>query len=472
MLFNSFAFAGFFAGVLLLYHGFARWHRAQNAILLAASYLFYGLFDWRFLGLLVFSTGLDYAVSHGIFRAADARRRRALLFLSVGTNLTILGLFKYFDFFASSLVSLLASLGLHADTVTLGLALPVGISFYTFKTISYTVDVYRGKLEPAPSLLDYALCLSFFPQLLAGPIDRAVSLLPQVLLPRWVTAAQVDSGLFLLLWGLFKKVVVADNVAQVANAVFNDPAGHAGIGIAIGAAAYTLQIYGDFSGYSDMSRGAARLLGFETAVNFKLPFLAANPRDFWLRWHVSLSSWLRDYLYIPLGGNRGSKFRTQMNLFVTMLLGGLWHGAAWNFVLWGAYHGLLLMVHRSWERPGRGEGWPGLVRGLYRIGAVVVTLALTSYGWILFRADSAGQILAMTSAFGWGSTAATPDLAYRLGYFAAPVALMHLAQARSGDLLVAIRTPWWARGPLYAALLLSMCVFGVRESMEFIYFQF
>jgi len=391
VLFNSTAFFVFFAVVYAAYLLLQRRLRLQNALLLVASYLFYGYWDWRFLSLIAISTLVDFVIGRALGRtderAVGGQRRRLLLAISVVVNLAILGFFKYFNFFASSLVEVLSAFGAHADLVTLNIVLPVGISFYTFQTMSYTIDVYRGRLQPTDSLLDFAVFVAFFPQLVAGPIERAVNLLPQVGRPRRITAAQVDSGLFLILWGLYKKVVVADNAALIANAVFNDYASHTGLDILLGVIAFSVQIYGDFSGYSDIARGVARLMGFELMVNFRLPYFAVNPSDFWLRWHISLSSWLRDYLYISLGGNRTGRLLTYRNLLVTMLLGGLWHGAAWNFIVWGAYHGVILALYRAFERrPAHENPWGGEHRYAVVLAKMGLMFALTLLGWLFFRA--------------------------------------------------------------------------------------
>ena len=297
-------------------------------MLLVASYAFYGAWDWRFLGLIVLSTVVDYVVGMSLAATGDPRRRQFLVTASIVANLGILGLFKYAGFFAKSLVGLGASLGVEIPAFALDVVLPVGISFYTFQTLSYTIDIYRGTLKPTRRFLDFALFVAFFPQLVAGPIERASRLLPQVLQPRHVTWEKFGSGSWLILWGLFKKVVIADNLAFLVNAVYATDASPTGWQVVAGTVAFAWQIYCDFSGYSDIARGLARLMGFELMVNFNLPYAARSPADFWRRWHISLSTWLRDYLYIPLGGNQGGALRTYRNLGLTMLLGGLWHGAA------------------------------------------------------------------------------------------------------------------------------------------------
>ncbi len=470
MLFNTWVFALFFATAFTAYLATSRKLVLQNLVLLIASYVFYGWWNWKFLGLIALSTGIDYIAGLRIADGKDEATRKRWVTLSCISNLGILGLFKYFDFFLGSLGELLSAVGLEAAMPSLAWVLPVGISFYTFQSMSYSIDVYRGDTEVSRNPLNFAVYVSFFPQLVAGPIERSSTFLPQVQKLRSITAAGLESGLFLVLWGLFKKVVVADNAALIANAVFDDPGAHEGIELWLGALAFTIQIYGDFSGYSDIARGLAKAMGFELMVNFKLPYFAVSPSDFWLRWHVSLSSWLRDYLYIPLGGNRKGPFKTYRNLWLTMLLGGLWHGAAWNFVLWGAYHGALLVVYRlAAHRPGprlpQGVAWADLLR-------MTLMFPLTVFGWVLFRIHSMTDLSAfMSGAF--SSTDADYGLtAVILAALWAPVLLMQLAQLVWDDLMVALRLPLLLRGLAYGLMIASCIAFATGESIEFIYFQF
>ncbi|MGE3672552.1 MAG: MBOAT family protein, partial [Polyangiaceae bacterium] len=321
MLFSSWQFALFFALVFTAYLALKRWLKLQNALLLVASYVFYGWWDWRFLGLILFSTGIDYFAARKISVSEDERTRKRWLMLSVISNLGLLAYFKYTNFFLDSLRSAFAQFGGSLPVGALDIILPVGISFYTFQSLSYTVDVYRKETRASTNFAEFALYVSFFPQLVAGPIERSSHFLPQVENPRKITPAGAEAGIFLIIWGLFKKLVIADNAALIANPIFEHPTAHGASTLLLGALAFTIQIYGDFSGYSDMARGLSKLMGFDLMLNFMLPYFAQGPRDFWRRWHVSLSSWLRDYLYIPLGGNRGSTLKTYRNLFLTMLLG-------------------------------------------------------------------------------------------------------------------------------------------------------
>lgn len=340
MLFNSLAFVIFFAVVYGLYIVLP--FRAQNRMLLLASYIFYGWWDWRFLGLIFVSTLVDYIASWGIHKSSGILPRRGWLSFSLISNLGMLAYFKYANFFVDSFVAMVQNLGIPLDMTLAEILLPVGISFYTFQTLSYTIDVYRGELEPVKDFGDFALFVAYFPQLVAGPIERAAVLLPQLSAPRTLNHKQLEDGCWLILYGFFLKLVVADNLSPFTQRVFNNPSGEQGAIILFGVYAAAWQIFGDFAGYSNIARGISKLMGIELMKNFDQPFFAISPSDFWRRWHISLSTWLRDYLYIPLGGNRGSSRRTYCNLMATMLIGGLWHGAAWNFVAWGFFHGAIL----------------------------------------------------------------------------------------------------------------------------------
>lgn len=478
MLFNSLTFIVFFVTVYALYLALRRRLTAQNALLLIASYFFYGYWDWRFLSLILISTIADYALGLAISNAPakngpGQRRRKLLVAASATINLSLLGFFKYFNFFADSLVDLLSLVGMSADPVTLRVVLPVGISFYTFQTMSYTIDIYRGRIEPTHNLLNFAVFVAFFPQLVAGPIERAARLLPQVERPRKITAPMVDSGLFLVLWGFFKKVVVADNAGLIADQIFNSYTAYSGLALVVGVLAFSFQIYGDFSGYSDIARGVSKLMGFDLMVNFKLPYFALNPSDFWRRWHISLSSWLRDYLYFPLGGNRGGSRRTYCNLGLTMLLGGLWHGAAWNFVIWGCFHGLILILYRRFERrPMDTNPWSGEYNGLVILGKMTLMFSLTLVGWLIFRATSVDQIAYMLTHASLKPTPESVRLLLKLGFFVLPLLVVQVYQYIMNDLLVLVHTRLSVRIPAYGALLCGILFFGVRDSIEFIYFQF
>jgi len=473
MLFNSFVFIGFFAIVYSAYLLLQGRLRAQNLMLMVASFVFYGWWDWRFLILMVISSSVDYGAGLWLGRAQHPAARRAILIGSMSVNLGILGFFKYWNFFSASAARLLDAFGMQPDFITLNVVLPVGISFYTFQSMSYTIDVYRRDLKPVRNPIDYFLYVTYFTQLVAGPIERGTNLVAQVLSPRRISSDQVHAGLFLILLGYFKKVVVADNIGPIANTVFNDAGSFYGLDLAIGTLAFAVQIYGDFAGYSDIARGMAKLMGFELMVNFRNPYFALSPADFWSRWHISLSTWLRDYLYIPLGGNRRGPRRTYLNLAITMFLGGLWHGAAWHFVFWGIYHGLLLILYRMVDRdPVDMDLWSGHRRRPYVLAKMGLMFVLTNIGWVFFRAPSVGQAAHVLTRMGLQISPQTLEMGHTLLFFAAPLLLVEWWQYAKRDLLAPVRLPLGWRAAAYAGVVMAICVFGVRESLEFIYFQF
>jgi D-alanyl-lipoteichoic acid acyltransferase DltB (MBOAT superfamily) len=473
MVFNSFHFAVFFLVVYLLYRSVA--HRQQNWLLLLASYYFYGSWDWRFLALLLASTGVDYVCAIYIDSRPDPRRRKTALIVSLGFNLSMLGFFKYFNFFADSLETMLHAAGLQADFATLHIVLPIGISFYTFITMSYVIDVYRRDITPCRNLRDFALFVAYFPHLVAGPILRAGWLLPQIVKPRAIRADQIRDGLWLILWGFFKKVFVADNLAHVADAVFNQQGHVAGAEVVLGVYAFAFQIYGDFSGYSDIARGTSLLMGIELNVNFRFPYFVRSATDFWRHWHISLSTWLRDYLYIPLGGSRHGSASTKRNLALTMILGGLWHGAAWTYVLWGAYQGALLMAFRTGQEwlARRPQMW--LDSAWARALGILVMFHLTCYGWLIFRAHSFGQIVGMSASLGGAYDFASPrsaSYALQLGFFAGPLLVMHAYEAWRDDLMVVFTLPVAVCVAVCAVLFYMTVLWGEFGGPEFIYFRF
>ena len=462
MLFNSGVFLKFFASFLLLYWLVRSNLRARNILIVLASYLFYGWWDYRFLGLILFSSVLDYAVGLRIARQTEARRRKLWLTLSIVANLGILGFFKYFDFFVTSMEALFQKLEIPFHTSTLHIVLPVGISFYTFQAMSYTIDVYRGTIPACRNLVNFLAFVSFFPQLVAGPIERARHLLPQFECTLAINRAMLEEGVWLIIWGMFKKVVIADNLDALVNMVYDNNT-YSGPAVALATIAFGFQIYCDFSGYSDIARGLARVLGFDIMVNFNLPYFASNIREFWQQWHISLSTWLRDYLYISLGGNRRGETRTHANLFITMLLGGLWHGAAWHFVLWGAWHGIGLIVHRVATRRLR---IPTMIGWL-------VTMLFVFYGWTLFRAQSFDQVLNMTRALStWSSPTWIGSYLTNLLAPTVPLLAIEVWQFRSRNLLVPLALSRWALAILQGFLLLAIVLYWERTDVPFIYFQF
>jgi len=410
-------------------------------------------------------------------RLAPEIRHRAGLFVTVAANLTFLGFFKYFNFFIDSARAAMAGLGLSVSPIVLHIVLPVGISFYTFQSLSYTIDVYRRRMAPVRRLADFATFVAFFPQLVAGPIERASHFIPQLFRPRTLTYEQTTRGLYLILIGLFKKVAVADGIAMSVNSIYGRVHGVSWLDTAAATLCFALQIYCDFSGYTDIARGVAKCLGFELMLNFNQPYFARNPSEFWQRWHISLSSWLRDYLYIPLGGSRGGEKKTYRNLMITMLLGGLWHGAAWNFIIWGLYHGAVLCIYRA---IGHGGDTARSARpaGSSPLRAAVATaffFLITCYGWLLFRAASLEQVTIFTRSLltGQGGLALTmdkPTLAAMLGM--AILIPYEFAQYFAGSPTFYRRLPRPARGVLYAILVFAILLGTSNEPTQFIYFQF
>jgi alginate O-acetyltransferase complex protein AlgI len=473
MLFNSATFAVFFVVTYTLY--VCARHRAQNVLLLVASYVFYGYWDWRFLVLIAGSTVIDYYCGLAIHHSGERTARRRLLLISLCANLGILGFFKYFDFFATSLQELASLFGWQIDRFTLDVVLPVGISFYTFQTMSYTIDVYRGRLAPTRNLLDFAVFVAFFPQLVAGPIERAAHLLPQVAAPRQVSEAQFHHGAWLVFFGLFKKVFIADNLAPIVDRTFAAGADPSGVEVIVAVYAFAFQIYGDFSGYSDIARGISKLMGFEIMLNFQMPYFARNPQEFWRRWHISLSTWLRDYLYISLGGGRRGAARVYFNLMATMVLGGLWHGAAWTFVIWGFYQGALLVLHRALA-PVTGALRRGFGRAerTWQLFSIALTVQLVCLGWLIFRAESFSQLFSHLQAivFRLGNPADVVREVAAVAFYVAPLLVIQAFKEVTGDMYVLDRLDWRVRGVVYFSMAVLLASGGAAGGREFIYFQF
>ncbi|MCB9898521.1 MAG: MBOAT family protein [Planctomycetes bacterium] len=477
MLFNSLEFFVFFAVVWGLY--LCLRHRAQNRLLLVASYVFYGAWDWRFLGLLLLSTLIDFYVARGIGRTESQARKKTLVTVSLVANLGILAFFKYAAFFAGSLQDLLQSFGYSLPpaiwSVVSEVVLPVGISFYTFQTLSYSIDVYRGQMKPAEKLEDFALFVAFFPQLVAGPIERATRLLPQIESPRKVTWEGLNAGAWLVLQGTFKKVVVADNLAFVVESVFRQGHQNTAWEIMLGSWAFAWQMYGDFSGYSDVARGVSRMMGFELMLNFNLPFISTSPSDFWRRWHISLSTWLRDYLFFPLGGSRKGLARTYFNLWFTMVISGLWHGASWNMVVWGAYMGLAMALHRMLLPVLEKIAFQTQpMRALWWAFRATVNFQIFAIGWIIFVPATigvTGDMLSTLLRFPWDVGMAGQWVQPFL-LLVSPLLVMHALQVRARDLECVLRWPLLLRGATYAAVFLTIVLMGEDFGLPFFYFQF
>lgn len=500
MIFNSLTYALFLPIVFFLYwfvFGYALdkcKHQVliQNAFLVLASYVFYAYWDWRFLGLLIGMSLLSYITGYLLTNVnrggIQGTSRKILLWITIIIDLGILGFFKYYNFFVSSFCNLF---GLDASHSTLQLILPLGISFFTFQAISYVVDAYHGKLNPSihhsaqrfnSSLIDCLLYIGFFPKLLAGPIERPSNFLPQCQQKRVFDYNLATDGCRQILWGLFKKVVVADNCATYVNAVYGDIAHQSGSTLLLAAILYTIQIYGDFSGYSDMAIGSAKLLGFKFRDNFLFPYFSRNMNEFWRRWHISLNTWFVDYVYIPLGGSRNGKARTIANTMIIFLLSGLWHGADWSFVAWGGYHGLLLVIlillglNTKYDQVVAHDHWYPNVK---EIGQMLLTFALATIGWILFRADNFAQAWEVMSGICDKSLVSVPWLMTRHYYIPliCYIILMtivdwcyrknanHILQMSS----VKYRVIRWA---IYGILII-ICFYGSSsESVQFVYLQF
>jgi D-alanyl-lipoteichoic acid acyltransferase DltB (MBOAT superfamily) len=392
MLFNSISFVFFFPIVFLLYWFATKGKRKpQNWLLLAASYYFYACWDYRFLFLLIFSTLLDYYTGIKMHDAASRQSRKIWLWISIGINLGFLGFFKYYNFFVTSFADALTSLGLHANVSTLNVILPVGISFYTFHGLSYVIDIYYNKIKPERDFVDYSLFVSFFPLLVAGPIERATHLLPQIKRDRVFDFNKASDGIRQIIWGFFKKIVIADNCAEYVNTVFGNAGSHTGSTLLLAALFFAFQIYCDFSGYSDIALGTARLLGFDLLRNFAFPYFSRDIAEFWRRWHISLSSWFRDYLYIPLGGSKVGTLTKVRNTFIIFVVSGFWHGANWTFIIWGLLNAIYIMPsilfksnRNHLDIVAEGKIFPSIKE----VFAMLLTFTLTLFAWIFFRADT------------------------------------------------------------------------------------
>ena len=475
MLFNSLIFFAFIAGFFPLYVGLRG--RARLWLILAASYLFYGWWDWRFLSLIAISTGVDYVIGLQLKTETAAARRKRLLLVSVAVNLGFLAVFKYLGFFTESLIEALRAAGWTGRADPLKIVLPVGISFYTFQTMSYTIDVYRKKLDAELDLLRFACFVAFFPQLVAGPIVRAAHLLPQFRIDQPLRWANVVRGLQMMLWGYFLKVGVADSLATFVDRSFAHVDTLPSSALALGVFFYAFQIYGDFCGYSLIAIGLGRVLGFDLGTNFNRPYFSRSFSEFWQRWHISLSSWLRDYLYISLGGNRGGVAKTYRNLVLTMLLGGLWHGAAFTFVVWGALHGAYLVIQRlagpAWARLVATLRVPKLAEAVF-LGVMV--FALTCLAWVFFRAPDFPTAFTLIERVitldGWSIAAVPAKFQVIKGLGLIAVVILLEAASFRWSLAEAI-----AERPLLAvcsgaALIWAIALFGTFDNTAFIYFQF
>ncbi len=485
MSFASLVFFLFLPTVFALHYA-GRGRRWQNTVLLISSYVFYGWWDYRFCGLMLFASLLDYSIGRAMGRTQGRTPRRVLLGLTLLSNLGLLGFFKYFNFFTDSFALALSALGVNVNTSTLNIVLPVGISFYTFQTLSYTLDIYRGQIQPRQDLLDYLTFVSFFPQLVAGPIERATHLLPQFATARSFSAETAIAGSRLILWGLIKKMVLADNLGGIVEDVFVQVRTASGAELAWATVCFAFQIYCDFSAYSDIATGIANLFGIRLMRNFAYPYFSQSLTEFWRRWHISLSTWFRDYVFIPLGGSRGALGRVIGTIMATFLLSGLWHGAAWHFVAWGAWHGLGLVLER-WLKTGAralSSTWvPGgdsLIPSLRAFGGMIRTFFLVCAGWVLFRVDSLTDALDIYRRIGSQIVRAAfyvrlGQLGWQHGAILAGLASLILVEwfgRRHWNPVRFERFPQALRWFLYTALFWGILYCGTRRSADFIYFQF
>jgi D-alanyl-lipoteichoic acid acyltransferase DltB (MBOAT superfamily) len=455
--------------------------KLQNLLIVIASYVFYGWWDWRFLSLIAFSTLVDYSVGIRLGIEQNQLKRKILLWTSIIVNLGFLGFFKYYNFFLDNFTQAFSFLGRDISVSSLNIILPVGISFYTFQTLSYSIDVYKGKLKPTKDIIAFSAFVSFFPQLVAGPIERATNLLPQFYKSRKFDYDKAVDGMRQILWGLFKKVVIADNAAVFANLIFNNSADYSGSTLLLGAIFFSFQIYGDFSGYSDIAIGTSRLFGFDLMRNFHFPYFSRDIAEFWRRWHISLASWFRDYLYIPLGGSRGSTWMKVRNIFIIFLVSGFWHGANWTFIVWGVLNALyflpllLAKKNRNYLGPvAEDKVWPNIKEASMMIG----TFGLTVLAWVFFRAENVGHGFSIISEILSSSLFSLPAFE---GKQRAAIVLLLIAifmliewNGRDEDYAIANLGMKWKRPVRYALYygIMFALVWFQGEQQEFIYFQF
>lgn len=479
MLFNSIDFAIFLPIVFILY-----WYvvnkdlKVQNFFIVIVSYIFYGWWDWRFLSLILFSTLLDYFIGMGLLVEKIPTKRKILLWISIVVNLGFLGVFKYYNFFLDNFISAFSFFGKEIESNSLDLILPVGISFYTFQTLSYSVDVYKRKLEPTKDFIAFSAFVCFFPQLVAGPIERATHLLPQFYSKRIFDYSKSVDGMRQILWGLFKKIVIADNCAEFANLIFNNSADYSGSTLLLGAIFFTFQIYGDFSGYSDIAIGTSRLFGFDLMQNFNFPYFSRDIAEFWRRWHISLSTWFRDYLYIPLGGSRGSIWIKVRNTFAIFIISGFWHGANWTFIVWGALNAIYFLPflltnsnRNNLDIVAKGKYFPSIKELIL----MLTTFSLTVFAWIFFRAKNIDHAISYISQILSPSILKHPEIRAKefllliLGFMIVEWIGREGKYAIENFRNIKNKPIQWS---LYLILGISIFVLGKFNETEFIYFAF
>lgn len=482
MIFNSFEFLLFLPIVFTIYWLLSNKLKLQNAFVVIASYFFYGWWDWRFLLLIAFTSACSFASGLLIEKAGknntlneekQHRRAKAITATNIVINLLILGIFKYYNFFIESFLAIIPYL--NADKPLINIILPVGISFYTFQALSYSIDVYRRKIEPTHDIVAFFAYVSFFPQLVAGPIERATNLLPQFYQKRTFDYSQAVDGCRQMLWGFFKKMVVADNCAVFVNTVWDDIPAYNGSTLLVAAIAFTFQIYGDFSGYSDIAIGCAKLFGIRLKRNFNVPYFSRDIAEFWRRWHISLTTWFRDYLYIPMGGSRVSKVKIVRNTFVIFLVSGLWHGANWTFIVWGAYHAILFLPlillgknRKNTNLVAKGKLFPNLKE----IGQMLLTFILVVFGWIIFRAENISQIGLFLKAVFTQGLFRIPMVPFCSLYIGLVLIVEWIQRRKEHGLEIKQHINPWLRYPIYYVLIM-MCIFcSPTHNEPFIYFQF
>jgi len=484
MLFNSIEFTIFLPVIFVLYWFVTNKNlKLQNLLLLSASYFFYAWWDWRFLSLIIFSSTIDYIVGLKLLESTDERKRKILLLTSIFVNIGFLGFFKYFNFFSDSFVQAFTLLGQPFEASRLNIILPVGISFYTFQTLSYTIDVYRRKIESTKDIIAFFSFVSFFPQLVAGPIERATNLLPQFSKKRNFDYLKAVDGLKQILWGLFKKVVIADNCAIIANDIFANYASYSGSTLVLGAVFFALQIYGDFSGYSDIAIGTARLFGFNLMQNFAFPYFSRDIAEFWRRWHISLSTWFRDYLYIPLGGSRENTNKKIRNIFIIFIVSGFWHGANWTFIIWGALNAIyflpLLLLSRNRDNLNiAGEG--KILPSIRETVNILLTFSLTVFAWIFFRAESVTHAFSFINHICNNLYIEIPNI-LAVGKFHLFITCILILifttiewMGREGKYAIERYSSNWKRGMkwgFYYLIIIAIFIYS-KNQQEFIYFQF
>jgi D-alanyl-lipoteichoic acid acyltransferase DltB (MBOAT superfamily) len=478
MLFNSIDFAIFLPVIFILYWFVTNKNlKLQNALIVLSSYIFYGWWDWRFLSLIIFSTIVDYLIGISLSKQENQNKRKILLWTSILVNLGFLGFFKYYNFFLDNFITAFSFFGTEINANSLNIILPVGISFYTFQTLSYTIDVYKRKLEPTKDFIAFSAFVSFFPQLVAGPIERATNLLPQFYSKRHFDYSKVVDGMRQILWGLFKKIVIADNCAKYANIIFNDSSEYSGSTLVLGAIFFTFQIYGDFSGYSDIAIGTSRLFGFNLKQNFAFPYFSRDIAEFWRRWHISLSTWFRDYLYIPLGGSRGGTWQKIRNVFIIFLVSGFWHGANWTFIAWGALNALyflpILITNNNRNNlnvVAQGKYLPSIKEFV----SMLLTFGLTIFAWIFFRAENISHAFSYISEIFSSTILLKPEIFPKTIFLLITLfIIMEWLGKKNQHTLSKISSNVFIRWPLYFSIILIIYFYGnFSEEIEFIYFQF